>query len=59
MDIDGCDQQCDNTPGSFNCNCDEGFDLDLDGASCNGMELHLCSWHALVVKSMRLLLLSS
>lgn len=35
-DVDNCDQLCDNTEGSFVCSCTEGFELDVDGLTCNG-----------------------
>ena len=28
-DIDGCDQHCNNTEGSYYCSCDFGFKLDM------------------------------
>ena len=33
----GCDQTCDNTVGSFLCSCGEGYRLDDDMTSCNGI----------------------
>jgi len=30
----GCDQQCSNSVGSFECSCTEGFTLDSNGRSC-------------------------
>ena len=33
----GCSQICTNTEGSFNCECNSGYLLDADGATCNGM----------------------
>ena len=38
LDIDGCDQGCNNTVGSFNCTCMEGYVLNEDGFSCDGKE---------------------
>ena len=32
----GCDHQCNNTVGSFNCNCRKGFFLDTNGKTCKG-----------------------
>ena len=32
----GCDHQCNNTPGSFNCKCRKGFSLDGNGKTCIG-----------------------
>ena len=34
--IDGCDQNCINIPGSFMCNCSEGYVLNEDGHTCDG-----------------------
>ena len=33
---DICDQECINVPGSFMCNCSEGYLLNEDGLTCNG-----------------------
>ena len=33
---DGCSQICTNTVGSFTCGCNTGFQLNSDGATCNG-----------------------
>ena len=33
----GCDQVCTNTVGSFNCSCNDGFSLNMDGATCDGL----------------------
>ena len=32
-----CEQSCTNTIGSFTCSCNNGYVLDEDGRSCNGM----------------------
>ena len=37
-DTDGCSQICINKNGSFICKCNRGFLLDVDGATCNGMQ---------------------
>ena len=29
-----CDQVCVNTPGSYKCFCDQGYELDIDDRSC-------------------------
>ena len=34
--VNNCQQDCENAPGSYNCSCYEGFELSLDGKSCNG-----------------------
>ena len=33
----GCDHNCTNTIGSFECSCQPGYDLDSDGLACVGM----------------------
>ena len=38
-----CQQLCNNTEGSFVCTCENGFRLNEDGVTCNGMVL----WHIL------------
>ena len=32
-----CDHYCTNTDGSFTCSCNNGYELDDNGRSCNGM----------------------
>jgi len=32
----GCQQRCNNSVGSYNCYCDDGFVLASDGKICNG-----------------------
>ena len=32
-----CSQTCTNTNGSFTCGCNDGYLLDLDEVTCNGM----------------------
>ena len=32
-----CDHNCTNTDGSFTCSCNNGYELDDNGRSCNGM----------------------
>ena len=32
----GCGQICTNTPGSHNCSCRSGFDIEADGKACTG-----------------------
>lgn len=31
-----CEYSCTNTDGSFECSCDDGYALGLDGLSCQG-----------------------
>lgn len=33
----GCDHTCTNTFGSFECSCDQGYDLDENGLTCQGI----------------------
>ena len=33
-----CDQECTNLPGSFECSCGEGYELNEDGVTCTGKE---------------------
>ena len=37
LDNGGCDQDCTNTIGSFFCNCSEGYLLNHNGFTCDGM----------------------
>ena len=32
----GCEQICDNTYGSFECDCQPGYTLNADGFNCSG-----------------------
>ena len=32
--LHGCEQNCDNVPGSYQCFCNKGYALSLDGRSC-------------------------
>ena len=36
MNNGGCAQLCTNTPGSYQCNCNNGYTLNLDGHNCSG-----------------------
>ena len=36
-DTDGCSQTCTNTEGSFTCGCNDGYVLNVDGTTCDGM----------------------
>ena len=38
MNNGGCAQLCTNTPGSYQCNCNNGYTLNLDGHNCSGIE---------------------
>ena len=35
----GCEQVCNNGPGSHNCSCVSGYELDSDGFNCSGIYL--------------------
>ena len=37
-----CHQKCVNTPGSYVCACNTGYQLDSDGRTCTGMCCLLC-----------------
>jgi len=37
IDNGGCAQACDNTNGSYQCSCPEGYELTSDGHNCTGM----------------------
>ena len=39
--VNDCQQECENVPGSYNCSCYEGFALSSDGKGCNGWLLLL------------------
>ena len=36
VNTDGCDQGCQNTIGSFECTCSDGYILSSDGRACSG-----------------------
>ena len=38
--LDNCQQECINTEGSFNCSCNEGFELQDDEHTCEGNKLY-------------------
>ena len=40
-DTDGCSQTCTNTEGSFTCGCTDGYVLNVDGTTCDGMHIVL------------------
>ena len=45
METDLCSQGCINVPGSYVCNCSEGFELNQDGFTCDGKPLqHSSHW---------------
>ena len=41
---DNCSQICTNTEGSFTCECYDGYLLDTDEATCNGMYLEFIQY---------------
>ena len=36
LDNGGCDHECKNKPGSFECSCKSGYTLGKDGTTCTG-----------------------
>ena len=38
---DSCSQTCTNTQGSFTCGCNDGYVLNVDGTTCDGMYIVL------------------
>ena len=38
IDNGGCDHNCDNTIGSYECSCNNGYELASDGKKCQGMK---------------------
>ena len=49
--LDSCQQNCTNTVGSVVCSCNEGFELNADGFSCNGMYVYYnyTHYHCVIV----------
>ena len=41
-DLHSCEQVCDNTHGSHSCLCFDGYELSIDGFSCNGEKYYSC-----------------
>ena len=37
---DNCEQVCENTIGSFSCDCNPGYQLNIDGTTCEGEIMH-------------------
>ena len=35
-DNGGCEQTCDNVPGSFTCTCEDGYYLETNRLNCSG-----------------------
>ena len=44
-DTDGCSQTCTNTEGSFTCGCNDGYVLNVDGTTCDGMYMVLMYYY--------------
>ena len=34
----GCNQNCNNTVGSYLCTCMDGYELEIDGHNCTGID---------------------
>lgn len=41
INVDGCDQNCHNTNGSYYCSCNSGYRLNIDNLTCDGMYIEL------------------
>ena len=41
MNLHNCSQICVEVKGSFNCSCYAGYELQLDGISCEGNQTHI------------------
>lgn len=46
MGVHSCEQSCHNTPGSYSCSCEEGFQLRADKRHCIGISIGRCGSHA-------------
>ena len=46
MGVHSCEQSCHNTPGSYSCSCEGGFQLRADKRHCIGMSIERCGSHA-------------
>ena len=42
-DTDNCSQNCNNTIGSYQCLCIDGYTLDSDNHTCNGQYMNYCT----------------
>ena len=51
LNIDGCDQTCVNTVGSFLCNCTDGYELNEDGILCDGKNYIMISMYYVIVNA--------
>ena len=47
-DLHSCEQVCNNTHGSHNCLCFDGYELSIDGFSCIGEEPLMLSYDTTV-----------
>ncbi len=36
LQLDGCQHICTNNDGGYDCSCNMGFELDMDGLTCSG-----------------------
>ena len=51
-DTDGCSQTCTNTERSFTCGSNDGYVLNVDGTTCDGMYMMLIHvYYYMYVKS--------
>ena len=40
----GCDEMCTNTNGSYVCSCNDGYILNDDGLTCDGIIMHISNF---------------
>ena len=53
---EGCDQVCTNTNGSYMCSCNDGYMLNDDGLTCDGIIMHISNFFRLFLSRYRRML---